>query len=105
MRNAGPLRAVSERRRRLRARMVTRRASTLSFLVEGVELDLLAQFALPAGSERHDGVVHSVRRGPCLAANSAGLRPFFLMTRQPALDRSWMDYDTEAPCDPAGQIR
>ena len=47
MRNAGPLRAVSERRRRLRARMVTRRASRLSFLVEGVELDRLAQFACP----------------------------------------------------------
>src|SRR2546426_3861625 len=59
---------------------------------------------LPAGSERHDGVVRSARPGPCLAANSAGLRPFFLTTRQPPLDRSRMNDDTEALCDATGQI-
>ena len=76
----------------------------LSFRVEEIELDRLAQSVLPAGSERHDGVVRSARPGPCLAANSAGLRPFFLTTRQPPLDRSRMNDDTEALCDATGQI-
>jgi len=104
VRNAGPLPAVSERWCRLRARMVTKRASTLSFLVEEVELDLLAPFALLAGSEHHDEGARNVRPGPCPAVNSVRLRRFFLTTRQPSLDRSWMNDDTEALCDATDQI-